>query len=125
MYRHPQYWLGQLIALAPMVLLTFLFNQFLPVDDYLLFGLIRTICPLLPPLFVAEQFRIVVMRKHYQHLLMHLPEACGAQDEEVQRLIQDADNKERHQWRYLYWFTRPASILVLLLMLSLLMKVVA
>lgn len=64
------------------------------------------------------------MRKHYQHILLRNPVVPGSLDEQAQRLIQEADNNERHQWRYLRRFTQPTLILLLLVLISLLIRTV-
>lgn len=118
---HPQYWLGVVLAFALMMVISLSFNRVISQDDTFLLSIIRAGCALLPAVFVAGQFRIAVMRKHYPHILSR----CDVQPGESERLIQEADNREHHQWRYLRWFCRPWLLLTLLILLYCMSKIAA
>ena len=121
---HSGYWAGLALFLLMSVLLFIAFEYFFPGENSLLRDLIRAACSIWPAEFIRYQFTVSVMRKHYQHILLRNPVVPGSLDEQAQRLIQEADNNERHQWRYLRRFTQPTLILLLLVLFSLLIRTV-
>jgi len=119
---HGGYWAGLGLFLLLSVLLFIAFEYFFPGKNSLQRDLIRAACSIWPAAFVRYQFTVSVMRKHYQHILLRNPVVPGSFDEQAQRLIQEADNNERHQWRYLRRFTQPTMILLMLVLICLLIR---
>lgn len=111
---HVEIWVGGIIYVALAVGLFMIFDRVFPGKGTFVHSIATSACSLLPAAFVWNQIRIYVMRKYYKHILARESAASGDREKEVERLIDEANEREFQRWRAVRRIGLVALVIVML-----------
>lgn len=121
LYVHSEYRAGFVIFFICNIIFSRAYNYLFPAQLIFPYSIIRDLLTLSPGLVIWYQIIIYGVRKHYRHILERGKETGDENDSD--RLIQEADTREYHQWKNVRRFIFVLSIITVILSSLILAKI--